>query len=69
MISIDMISLLTTIYVLVAGWYQADGQALLKGKPGVQPVFSDSEMMTLFPCDCQSYQSRLETRLALSFCY
>ena len=45
--SIDMISLLTTIYVLVDDWYQAKGQALLKGKPGVKPVFSDSEMMTL----------------------
>ena len=42
--SIDMISLLTTIYVLVDDWYQADGQGLLKGKPGVKPAFSDSEM-------------------------
>lgn len=47
MTSIDMISLLTTIYVLVDDWYQVDGQTLLKGKPGVKPVFSDSEMMTL----------------------
>lgn len=47
MTSIDMISLLTTIYVLVDDWYQANGQPLLKGKPGVKPVFSDSEVMTL----------------------
>ena len=47
MTSIDLISLLTTIYVLVDDWYQAVGQGLLKGKPGVKPVFSDSEVMTL----------------------
>jgi hypothetical protein len=42
-----MVSLLTTIYVLVDDWYQAAGHLLLKGKPGVKPLFSDSEMLTL----------------------
>ncbi len=45
--SIDMVSLLTTIFVLVDDWYLSKGQALLKGKPGAKPVFSDSEMLTL----------------------
>lgn len=45
--SIDIPDLLTTIYVLVDDWYQAQGQALLKGKPGAKPEFSDSEMITL----------------------
>ena len=45
--SIDMVSILTTIYVLVDDWYQAKGQALLKGKPGAKPELSDSEMLTL----------------------
>lgn len=45
--SIDMVSLLTTIYVLVDDWYQVAGQPLLKGKPGVKPLFSDSEVLTL----------------------
>jgi hypothetical protein len=45
--SIDLISLLTTIYVLVDDWYQGAGQALLKGKPGAKPVFSDSEVLSL----------------------
>lgn len=45
--SIDMVSLLTTIFVLVDDWYISKGQALLKGKPGAKPVFSDSEMLTL----------------------
>jgi len=47
MTSIDMVSLLTTIYVLVDEWYQRTGQSLLKGKPGAKPEFSDSEMLTL----------------------
>lgn len=47
MISIDLESLLTTIYVLVDDWYQAKGQALLSGKPGMKAAFSDSEMLTL----------------------
>jgi hypothetical protein len=45
--SINIPDLLTTIYVVVDDWYQRRGQALLKGKPGVKPRFSDSEMMTL----------------------
>jgi Transposase DDE domain len=45
--SIDMVSLLTIILVLVDDWYIAKGQHLLKGKPGVKPDFSDSEMLTL----------------------
>ena len=47
MTSIDLESLLTIIYVLVDDWYQAKGQALLLGKPGIKPTFSDSEMLTL----------------------
>ncbi len=47
MTSIDMVSLLTIILVLVDDWYVAKGQFLLKGKPGVKPEFSDSEMLTL----------------------
>jgi len=31
----------------VDDWYQAEGAALLKGKPGAKPVFSESEMITL----------------------
>jgi hypothetical protein len=46
-ISIDIVSLLTTIFVMVDDWYISKGQALLKGKPGAKPNFSDSEMMTL----------------------
>jgi hypothetical protein len=42
-----MVSILTITYVLVDDWYQTKGQALLKGKPGAKPEFSDSEMLTL----------------------
>jgi hypothetical protein len=45
--SIDMVSILTIVFVLVDEWYQSKGQVLLKGKPGVKPQFSDSEMLTL----------------------
>ncbi len=45
--SIDMVSLLTTILVLVDDWYISKGQALLQGKPGAKPEFKDSEVMTL----------------------
>ena len=45
--SIDIVSLLTTIFVMVDDWYKRKGQALLNGKPGAKPTFSDSEMMTL----------------------
>jgi hypothetical protein len=47
MISIDIETLLTIIYVLVDDWYQAEGHQMLKGKPGVKPTFSDSEVITL----------------------
>ncbi len=45
--SIDIVTLLTIIYVLVDDWYQAEGQWLMRGKPGVKPVFTDSEVITL----------------------
>ena len=45
--SIDMVSLLTTILVLVDDWYRSQGQVLLQGKPGSKPEFSDSEVLTL----------------------
>ena len=45
--SIDMVSLLTTILVLVDDWYLSKGQSLLRGKPGAKPEFKDSEVMTL----------------------
>lgn len=47
MTSISIVELLTTIYVLVDDWYQAEGAQLLKGKPGAKPKFSDSEVITL----------------------
>jgi hypothetical protein len=47
MTSIDIETLLTIIYVLVDEWYKSKGPALLKGKPGVKPAFSDSEVITL----------------------
>jgi hypothetical protein len=45
--SISIPDLLTIIYVLVDDWYRVEGQSYLKGKPGVKPVFSDSEMLSL----------------------
>ena len=45
--SITIVELLTTIYVLVDDWYQVKGRPMLKGKPGVKPEFSASELMTL----------------------
>jgi hypothetical protein len=47
MTSIDLVSLMTLIYVLVDDWYQSKGHGLLKGKAGMKPEFSDSEMLTL----------------------
>ena len=47
MTSIDMVSLLTIIYVLVDDWYQEKGRGYMQGKPGAKPAFSDSEMLTL----------------------
>src|SRR5260221_6105180 len=45
--SIDMVSLLTTILVLVDDWYISKGQALLQGKPGSKAEFKDSEVIRL----------------------
>ena len=45
--TIDMEEVFTITYVEFDDWYQAEGHKLLKGKRGVKPVFSDSEMMTL----------------------
>jgi hypothetical protein len=47
MTSIPLTDLLTIIFVLVDDWYQAKGAALLKGKPGAKPEFTDSEVITL----------------------
>ena len=38
---------LTTVYVITDDWYKAIGTHLLKGKPGVHPVLTDSEVLTL----------------------
>lgn len=47
MTSITIPDLLTIIFVLVDDWYQSNGPKTPKGKPGVKPVFSDSEVITL----------------------
>ncbi len=47
MTSIDIETLLTIIYVLVDDWYETKGKELRKGKPGVKPIFKDSEVITL----------------------
>jgi len=47
MTSISIIELLTIIFVLVDDWYQIYGPALLQGKTGKKPIFTDSEVMTL----------------------
>ena len=47
MTSITIPDLLTIIFVLVDDWYQSYGPKTPKGKPGVKPVFSDSEVITL----------------------
>jgi hypothetical protein len=44
---VDVLTLLTTIFVLVDDWYQEDGHRLVPPMPGPQPTFSDSEMLTL----------------------
>lgn len=44
---VDVELLLTAIFVLVDDWYQQEGIRLLQGKRGVQPQFSDSEVITL----------------------
>jgi hypothetical protein len=47
MTSITISDLFTIIFVLVDDWYQRQGVKLLKGKPGVKPEFTDSEVITL----------------------
>src|SRR5260370_30935935 len=39
--------LFTVVYVVVDDWYQREGWALVRGRPGVKPRFSDSEVLTL----------------------
>ncbi len=39
--------LFTMVYVVVDDWYQREGCALVRGRPGVKPHFSDSEVLTL----------------------
>ena len=45
--SISIPELLLVVYVLVDDWYLSQGKAILKGKPGKKPRFSDSEVITL----------------------
>jgi hypothetical protein len=45
--NLDLETLFTTLYVLVDDWYQTKGRALLAGKAGAKPSFSDSELLTL----------------------
>jgi hypothetical protein len=47
MTSISLSDLFTIIFVLVDDWYQIHGIKMLKGKHGVKPEFSDSEVITL----------------------
>lgn len=45
--TIDITTIFTIVFVLVDDWYQQYGVELLKGKRGVKPEFSDSEVITL----------------------
>ena len=47
MISIDTETLFTILFVEIDDWYLEKGRQFLIGKAGRNPVFSDSEMMTL----------------------
>ncbi|GIK54337.1 MAG: IS982 family transposase [Chloroflexi bacterium] len=47
MISIDLETLLTILYVWIDDWYKAYGQVWMGKKAGRQAVFKDSEMLTL----------------------
>jgi DDE family transposase len=38
---------LTALYTIVDDWYKEQGAALLVGKAGTKPLFSDSEVLTL----------------------
>jgi DDE family transposase len=39
--------LFTMVYTVVDDWYQREGWRLVRGRPGVKPHFSDSEVLTL----------------------
>lgn len=39
--------LFTVVYTLVDDWYQREGAALVRSRPGVKPRFADSEVLTL----------------------
>ncbi|MBN2257016.1 MAG: IS982 family transposase [Anaerolineaceae bacterium] len=55
---IDMETLLTVMFVIVDDWYIVEGMQYLRGKRGVKPAFSDSEMLTLMlAMDVLSYES------------
>ena len=45
--SIDLETLIVTIFVLVDDWYQKEGKALKGKSPGAKAEMSDSEIMTL----------------------
>lgn len=45
--SIDFSTVITTIYVLVDDWYKQKIQPAVLSKPGVKPLMSDSEILTL----------------------
>lgn len=45
--SIDIETILTTIFVIVDDWYQSNGKKSRNGRPGCKPTFTDSEVMTL----------------------
>ena len=47
MSSIPITEVMLVVYFLVDEWYQYEGYKLLQGKPGVKPIFSDSEVITL----------------------
>ena len=45
--SISIVELLLVMYVIIDDWYLIEGQAILKGKAGQKPRFTDSEVITL----------------------
>lgn len=45
--SIDFPTVITTIYVLVDDWHKQKIQPFTLIKPGVKPMMSDSELLTL----------------------
>jgi hypothetical protein len=47
MTSIDFPSLMTTVFVLVDDWYNQHVKPSQRPRPGTQPQFSDSEVLTL----------------------